>query len=113
MEYQKMINLLDNATNQSTKLRTKPWVEINDDSLGTYNANSQIEFKASMIRSSLCEYNDASILVSGTITVAIQEGNNPNNANKEVVFKNCAPFADCISEINITQIDNAKYIAIV
>ena len=40
MEYQKIINLLDNAPNQPTKFRTKNWVEINDDSRGTYNTNS-------------------------------------------------------------------------
>ena len=43
------------------------------------------------------------------IIVAAQEGNNPNNADKEAVFKNCAPFTDCISEINNTHIDYAKY----
>ena len=45
MEYQRIVNLLDNTPNQSTKLRTKNWVEINDDSRGTYNTNSQIKFK--------------------------------------------------------------------
>ena len=45
MEYQKIVNLLDNTPNQSTKLRTKNWVEINDDSRGTYNTNSQIKLK--------------------------------------------------------------------
>ena len=48
MEYQKIINLLDNTPNQPTKLRTKSWVKINDDARGTYNTNSQIEFKTSM-----------------------------------------------------------------
>ena len=45
MEYQKIINLFDNTPNQPTKFRKKNWVEINDDSLGTYNTNSQIKFK--------------------------------------------------------------------
>ena len=69
MEYQNIINLLDNTRNQPTKFRTKKWVEINDDSRGTYNTNSQIEFKNSMLRSSLCDYSDTYILVSGTITM--------------------------------------------
>ena len=69
MEYQNMINLLDNTRNQPTKFRTKKWIEINDDSRGTYNTNSQIEFKNSMLRSSLCDYSDTYILVSGTITM--------------------------------------------
>ena len=45
MEYQKIVNLLDNTPNQSTKLKTKNWVQINDDSRGTYNTNSQIKLK--------------------------------------------------------------------
>ena len=59
MKYQKIINLLDNTTYQSTKFRTKNWVKINDDSRGTYNTNSQIKFKTSMLRSSLYDYSDA------------------------------------------------------
>ena len=43
MEYQKIINLLDNTPNQPTKFRTKVWVDINGDSRGTYNTNSQIK----------------------------------------------------------------------
>ena len=61
-----------------------------------------------MLKSSLCDYNDAYILVKGTITIEAQTGDNPNNGNKEVVFKKCAPFTDCINEINNTQKDNAK-----
>ena len=48
MEYQKIMNLLDNTSNQLTNFRTKNWVEINDDARGTYNVNSQIKFKTSM-----------------------------------------------------------------
>ena len=69
MEYQKIINLLENTTNQATKFRTKNWIEINDDSRGTYNTNIQIKFKTSMLGTSLCDYSDAYILVSGTITI--------------------------------------------
>ena len=58
MEYQKMINLLDNTPNQPTKFRTKNWVEINDDSRTKYNAGTQIRFKTSMLRSILCDYSD-------------------------------------------------------
>ena len=49
MEYQKTINLLDNTPNQPSKFRPKNWVEINDDSRGTYNSNSQIKFKTSIV----------------------------------------------------------------
>ena len=49
MEYKKIINLLDNRRNQPTKFRLKHWVEINDDARGTYNTNSLIRFKTSML----------------------------------------------------------------
>ena len=62
MEYQKIMNLLDNTPNQTSKFRTKNWVEINDTTRGTYNKNNQIKFKASMLKSSLCDYSDAYIL---------------------------------------------------
>ena len=68
-----------------------------------------------MLKSSLCDYSDAYILVKGTITVnntAAAEAN-ANNTDKKVIFKNCAPFTNCISEINNTQIENAKDIDIV
>ena len=109
MEYQKIINLLDNTPNQPTKFRTKNWVEINDEKRGTYNTNSEIKFKTSMLRLSLCDYSDAYILVSGTITVAELLAGGGNNSI-QVVFKNFAPFSNCINEINNAQIDNAKYI---
>ena len=58
MEYQKIINLLGNTTNQTSKLRTKNLVEINDDSRGMYNANSQIKVKTKVLMSSFCDYSD-------------------------------------------------------
>ena len=115
MEYQKIANLIDDTSNQASKFRTKNWVEINDESRGAYNAASQIKFKTTMLKSSLCDYSDAYILVKGTISVnhIAAEGAAANNTNKKVTFKNCALFANCISEINNTQIDNAKDIDIV
>ena len=73
MEYQKIINLLDYTTDQPFKFRTRNWVEINDESQGVYNHNNEnnnnIKFKTSIIRSNLCDYSDAYILVKGTILV--------------------------------------------
>ena len=69
MEYQKIINLLDNTPNQQFKFKTKIWVEVNDESQGTYNKDNQIRFKTSMLRSSLCDYSNVYILAKGTITV--------------------------------------------
>ena len=58
MEYQKIANLIDDGSNQPSKFRTKNWVEINDESRGTYNVNSQIKFKTTMPKPNLCDYTD-------------------------------------------------------
>ena len=108
MEYQKIANLLDNASNQPSKFRTKNWVEINDESRGGYTTGSDIKFKTAMLRSSLCDYADAYILVKGTITIT-----GTGDAVIGVIFKHFAPFIKCINEINDTEIDNAQDIDIV
>ena len=115
MEHQKIANLLNDESNQPSKFRTRNWVEINDEARGTYSTDKQIKFKTSMLRSSLCDQSDAYIFVKGNITVndTADDGAAANNANKKVIFKNCAPFTSCISKINNTQIDNVKYIDIV
>ena len=117
MEYQKIANLIDNASNQPSKFRTKNWVEINDESRGAYNVNSQIKFKTTMLKSSLCDYSDTYIFVKGTITIngigADAAARRADERDKGMAFKNCAPFTNCISEINNAQVDNAKDIDIV
>ena len=67
-----------------------------------------------MLRSSLCDYSDAYISVKETITVEnTGTAAAPNNRNKKVIFKNCAPFTECISEINNKEIDRAKDVDVV
>ena len=108
MECQTIANLIDdNTLNQPSTFRTRNWIEINDESRGAY--------KTTMLKSSLCDYSDAYILVKRTITVnnTAAAGAAANNTNEKVIFKNCAPFTSCISEINNTQIDNAKDIDLV
>ena len=102
MEYQKIANLIDETPNQPYKFGTKNWVEINDESREAYDVNSQIKFKTTMLKSSLCDYSDTYILVKGTISVnnTAAAGSAVNNDDKKVIFKNCAPFTNCISEIN-------------
>ena len=68
MEYQKIANLLNDESNKPSKFRTRNWVEINDKSRGTYTSND-IKFKTTMLRSNLCDYADAYILVNGRITI--------------------------------------------
>ena len=99
MEYQKIINLLDDTTNQPSKFRTWNWIEINDESNERYD-NSNIRSKTCIIRSNLYDYSDAYILVKETIRVpnTAAAGVAVNNTNKKVIFKNCAPFTDCITE---------------
>ena len=117
MEYQKIANLLDNVLNQPSKFRTRNWVEINDESKESYNTGSDIKFKTTMLRSNLCDYADAYILVKGTITITGAGDDDAakrlDERNKGVIFKNCAPFTKCISRINNTDIDNAQDIDIV
>ena len=108
--------MLDTESNQPSKFRRRNWVETNDESRGTYTSND-IRFKTAMLRSNLCDYAGAYILVKGTITIT-SEGDNDaakrlDERNKGVIFKNCAPFTKCISRINNTDIDNARDIDIV
>ena len=96
MEYQKIINFVRKYTkssNSAIQFRTKNWVEINDDSHGTHNTNSHIKFRTSTLRTSLYDYNDAYIFVSGTITIT-GAGNDDavrrlDERNKGVIFKTC------------------------
>ena len=116
MEYQNIKKLIDDESNQPSKFRTKNWVEINDESRETYNANRQIKFKTAMLKSTLCDYSYEYILAKGKITItgagddaAVRQA---DERDKGVAFKNCGPFTNCISEINNTQIHNAKDIDI-
>ena len=68
MKYEKIGNLLDNASNQPSKFRTRNRVEINDQSRGAYTSND-IKFKTTMLKSNLCDYADAYMLVKGSITI--------------------------------------------
>ena len=96
MEYQKIVNLLENTPNQPTIFSTKNWVETNEQSDRKCNINGQIKFKTSTLRSNLCDY---TVPNKGTAT---------NPQQKKGIIKNCAPFTNCINEMNDTQIDNAK-----
>ena len=81
MKYQKIANFLNDESSKPSKFRTRNWVEINNEARGTYSPNKQIKFKTAMLRSSLCDYSDAYILVKGNITVN-------NNAGAGAVANN-------------------------
>ena len=97
MEYDKINNLLGSKNENLSKFVTRKYVRVNSLS-NTYNENKSIRFKTPMLRSDLCDYADAYILVNGAITVA---GNQPRDRqNKPVILKNNAPFVSCITRIN-------------
>ena len=116
MEYQRIINFLDNTSNQVSKFRIKNWIEINDQSRAVNNTNRNIRFKTTMLKSILCDYKDAYILVKGRITIS-GEGADvtarlADERNTVVIYiKKNATFINCKSEINNTEIDNDKDIA--
>ena len=111
MEYQKIVNLLDNASNQPSKFRTRNWVKTNDKSRGTYTGKD-IKFKTTMLRSNLSDYAETYMLVNGRITItgagADAATRQADERDKCVAFKNCAPFIKCISTINNTDMDTAQ-----
>ena len=106
METQKIVNLLNGSDNENSKFATKKWYVIDSESKGNYSQDDPIKFLTKSLESSLCDYSDAYILVTGNITVA---GGNPNT---KVAFKNCAPFKECRTEINETFVDKTEHINI-
>ena len=114
MEYNKINNLLLSKDNESEKLSkfvTREYVKVNSLS-NAYNKNKSIRFKTPMLRSNLCDYSDAYILVKGTITVTDPGANNNANnirdkRNRPLILKNNAPFVSCITRINGELIEDA------
>ena len=106
MEYQKITNLLGNASDKVPRFITKKWIEVYDQSGEIYNTNKQIRFKTSMLRSDLCDYSEAYIVVKGDITV--EGANNKIIENRLLAFKNNAPFISCISKMNDVLIENEE-----
>ena len=105
METQKIVNLLNNTENEYSKFATKKWYIIDSESKGNYSHENPIKFLTNSLESSLCDYSDAYILVIGNITATF-------NAATQAIFKNCAPFEKCRTEINETFVDEADFINI-
>ena len=122
MEYDKINNLLlseddENESEVLSKFVTREYVRVIG-LLNTYNKNQSIRFKTPMLRSNLCDYSDAYILVKGPITVtAPGVNNNANNIrdkrNRPLILKNNAPFVSCITRINGELIEDANDLDIV
>ena len=128
MEYDKINNLLLSEDNESevskvnranemseklSKFVTREYVRVNSLS-NTYNENKSIRFKTPMLRSNLCDYSDAYILVKGTITVMAPDANNiRDKRNRPLILKNNAPFVSCITRINGELVEDADDLDIV
>ena len=120
MEFQEIVNFLDTVSYENSeryslkdlpRFVTKKWIEVYDQSGGNYNVNKEIRIKTPMLRSDLCYYSDAYIVVKGDIT--LEGDNDANKRNKNLAFKNNAPFINCISKINGVKIDNAEDLDVV
>ena len=104
METQNIINLLNDSSNGESKFATKNWYVIDSRTIkGKYKQGDIIKFYTETIKSSLCDYSDAFILVTGNIKVTA-------NNNTDAVFKNCAPFLTCKTVINDVYYGEAIYI---
>ena len=99
MEHQKILNLLNEAND--SKFVTRKWNIINDESKSSYDATNEITYNTEILKSNLCDYNDAYILLSGNITVVAAP-------IRQVAFKTCAPFTKCIPKTGKTTIDDAE-----
>ena len=106
METQKIVNLLNNTENENSKFATKKWYVIDSEYKGNYSHENPIKLLTNSLESSLCNYSDAYILVTGNSTAT------PYNAATQVIFKNCAPFEKCRTKINETFVDEADIINI-
>ena len=104
METQKIVNLLNGSDNENSKFATKKWYIIDNESKGNYSHHNPIKFLTSSLESSLCDYSDAYVLVTGNIAVV------GANNNTKAAFKYCASFSKCTTEINETFIDEAEHI---
>ena len=111
METQKIANLLGNVDNESLKFATRKQYVINDQNNADYGDGDEngttIKFETKVIKSNLCDYSDAYILVTGDITAT------GGDANTKAAFKNCAPFTKCVTHINDEHVDNADNLDIV
>ena len=117
MEYQKITNLLDTTTDNVPRFNIKKLIEVYDQSGNAkdrYKPSKQIRFKTSILKSDLCDYSNAHIVVKGDITLTKAENENLINLrNRFLAFKNNAPFTDCILKINGVLIDNVEYLDVV
>ena len=104
--------MLSSASDNVPRFITKKWIENHDQSGNAedrYKPSKQIKFKTSMLRSDLCDFSDAYIVVKGTITLTKDADRGFTDVrNRYLAFENNAPFPSCVSEINNVLINNAE-----
>ena len=115
MGYNKITNLLGKLDeDEIPKFTTIKWIEIFDQSNGTYNKNKDIRFKTNRLRNDLCDFNDACIVVTGKVTAADPDPNDDNiNYDRTIALKDSAPFLNCNLKINNQLIKDAQDLDIV
>ena len=131
MEFQNIVNFLDISSDK--KFVAKKWIEVSYQSEGNYNVNKESRIKTAILRSDLCDFSDVYIVLKENInkkkTFTADDFEAPNNtaanatatntannnafSEKKLVFKNNAPFIDCISTINGIKMDNAQDLDVV
>ena len=111
METQKIVNLLNDSDNESSKFATRKWYIINDQNNGQYGRknedDSTVKFETKVIKPNLCDYSGACIFVTGDIKVT------NIGADTNVEFKNCAPFTRCVTHINDEHVETAENLDII
>ena len=112
-EFQKITNFLDTTFDDKDLPRfvTKKWIGVYDQSEENYSVNKEIRIKTSMLRSDLCNFSDAYIVVK--VSINLEGDNDATKRNENLAFKNNAPFINSISKINGVQIDNAEDLDVV
>ena len=109
MRYNKITNLLGKLTeDEIPKFTTIKWIEIFDQSNGTYNTNRDIRFKTPQIRDDFCDFNDAYIVVTGKVNATNANVPPIVNYSRSLSLKNSAPFFNCTSKINNQLIEDAQ-----
>ena len=111
METQKIVNLFNDSDNEFSKFATKKWYVVTDQNKSEYGEGNEngrsIKFETKVIRSNLCDYSDAYILLTVDIKVAAIA------ANINVAFKNCVLFIRCVTHINDEHIDTSENLDII
>ena len=106
METQKIVNLLNDSDNENSNFATQKWYIIDSESNGNYSHHNPINFLTKLIESSVCDFSDAYILITGNINVT------GGDHNTKVIFKNCTPFEKSSTEIDGTLVNEANFINI-